>query len=1207
MALTASQNAAVNESGRSILVSAAAGSGKTYTLTKRIIKRITCDKANIERMLIVTFTRSAAAEMKAKITSAIAEEISKHPDDEHLQRQMLHVSNAKICTIDSFFIEPVKNHFDILGLPAKIRLADELELFDIKQAAFDETLEEMYMDYGINSSTKIADIGNRNEFTDLISTLTKSKNTKKLMEIILELYDSLSSSNDGIELLNTFKDRLYNSSEEDFFCTVEGKIIKDDIITTLNVKLNTIIYTKSILYKDENVYNAYHEGFDSAIDSLKLLIYRIQAKPFSDLLSSIDSFEITGLKSMKKGTANKFSDNCRNVISDLKKYLKDIKKTLASLTPEQIKYEFIYMSNVNKLLYKILSKYDVKYSKMKAEKGLCEFADMPKFLLKLLSIDEVRKEIAGEYDEVYIDEYQDVNEIQDNIFKLIGNNARFMVGDIKQSIYGFRDAMPSLFASYKREFPIYTEAKKESYGCTVFMSENFRCDESVIDFTNKVCATLFSLSGDEIGYTKNDDLVYKKSNPEGYKPNPVRIEIFENPNNKTQKNVDDEDFFKDEAKFCANEILKLITNGKKPDGSNITLSDIAILIRVKSDAERIAKELKKANIEYCISANNDLFKSLDMRAILDLLKAIDDPYDDMAMCSVLTNDEYSGKSFMSLEEVVSVRNTSSKDTSLYTSLETYGNTDDNLATPLSFRIKEFLVMLSRLRALSRRLSADKLLLSIKALPMFSKISESYAFIYLYDLACEYVKREWNGLYSFIKHCQRLSEGKSQAKKEASNTDAVNIMTIHQSKGLEYNTVFIFDAAHEFSKDEAKNELNFNRDICAAAKTLCEKDDGDGNIAVESYKGIIKDAVIKANTKNSLYEEIRILYVALTRARENLYITATVKKPEELFEKVEASKNSSIASIDSKSYLEWILNATYNSGEEDFYKITLHRYSEGSNIETEENIRESEQIQVSEKDRHYISLMNSDANEKDNTLLYIPSKIAASKVENNILDKILYDPTNGMEDYDKEAILAKMELLSSSASIEETEMTEKAPTASNIGTATHAFLQFCDFKNLRENGILKEIERLKNEEFLSLEVADMINLKDVERFLKSKLFSLIESSTYVEREFKFGIFRNASELTENKELKEKLKDRKIYVQGAIDLLFKDSNDNIYLCDYKTDRIYENERNNISLYKERLRRTHAHQINEYKRAINEIFSKPPHKMFIYSMPLGDIIEM
>lgn len=1229
MSLTKAQNAAINENGKTILVSAAAGSGKTFTLTQRIIKKIIGDEnggADLSRMLIVTFTRAAAQELRVKISDALAKAIAENPSNQRLQQQMLALGGAKICTIDSFFTEPVKNNFEKLGLPASLRLADAAELDDAREEIMTNVIEKMYRENGFGKDTRLSGLDTSCDFVDFLTSLSSTKSTNKIIPLLLGIHTSLMSSPDGIITIKKNADRLMSTSECDFFNTLEGKIIKERAVSVATLASEKLDFCIKRMSEDAFIKEKYLAAFEENKTKCHVLAQRAQGT-YTEAKEAFEAFAAPKLPPISSKDATPLSVDCKNAKTQINKAISDFYKKYLFRNDGEIKNQIILTAKYNYILFEILSEFDRKYREYKKEKGLCEFYDMPIYLLRLLEDENltVREEMQKMYDEVYIDEYQDVNEIQDRIFEIIGGNRRFMVGDIKQSIYGFRDAVPELFAAYRNSFPKYDdENAKAGDGCTIFMSENFRCDSTVIDFTNTVCPFLFKATGERLGYTSDDDLKFKKLGlPEEYTPTKAQINIIQSSEKDDEADKETEIEASDipkEAIICAKEILRLLKQEKKPDGSPILKKDIAVLVRVKDDGPKVARALKLFGIDCCVSAKSEIFDGEDMKALLDLLRVIDNPEDDISLCGFLTSPAYCGSAMFSLEEIVTIRKFTSDSKSLMSALREYGKLADDgdpLATLLCFRASETVKLLSRLRALSRKISPNKLLKEIRVLDEFSLICQTDAYIYLYDTSCNYVKNSWSGLYSFLKYCRKLSDKGSASFAEATPTDAVNIMTVHQSKGLEYNTVFVYNAAHKFSNQDARSSLNYNVELCTATKLPHYTKDDFENKYVDGYvDSIIRDAIILKNRENDVYEEMRVLYVALTRARERLYVSATIKDSFDDFKnKIFMSGFSNLAKKQYNNYISWIISSILdpqNDVRKNSFDINVINKDEiDEYIEPELIDKISKNNNLTDKEIEYIEIMTSaKLNANIPEIPDIPSKIAASKASPDLFDKILIAPQNMLAASESEktsaAISERLELMKShSNSLSDLLDKKNSRSAADIGTATHAFLQFCDFGLLHNLGVDSETKRLVEDKFMSKEDSMLINKYQIKQFANSDFFRLVLSCKDIRREFRFGIFTAASNFAEGEELKKSLLNKEVYVQGSIDILMETDNGEIYICDYKTDRPQKDE--DIESFKNRLYNTHKHQLQQYKDATIKIYGKAPDKVFIYSLPLGEAVEI
>ncbi len=1235
MGLTSAQLAAIDKSGKTVLVSAAAGSGKTFTLTQRIIKKLLNDKnADISRMLIVTFTRASAQDLKVKISKALSEAITENPGNERLQRQMLLLGDAKICTIDSFLNEPVRSNFEKLGLPASLRLAEDAELDEIRREIMGDVIEKMYRENKLCEGSRLCGINASCDFLDFITSLSSSKTTKNIIPLLLDVHKNLMSTTDGVELILKNSNELRRDAELEFFSSRVGKAIQASAISTANLAACKISYYLDRMDEDELVKEKYYSAFEETMTKCYTLAQRASGT-YAQTRQAFADFNPTTPSSMPRGKGNDFSKECLDIKKKVKDNIAKFYNNYLSLTPDEIKEQVLLTATYNDILYKIIKEFHVNYTKYKEEKGLCEFYDMPIYLLRMLTDDNltVKDTMRSLYDEVYIDEYQDVSEIQDKIFEIIGQNRRFMVGDIKQSIYGFRDAVPELFAGYRSKFPKYDEpAAESSDGCTIFMSENFRCDSSVIDFTNTVCPFLFTAAGDKLQYTSDDDLKFNKLDlPKGYVPPRVQINVIETPEDiptdVSEEDSDDgqsspNDGISPEALLCAKEILRLLREEKKPDGEPIEKKDIAVLVRVKDDGPIVAKALKKYGIEYCLSAKSEIFDGEEMKALLDLMKVIDNPEDDIALCGFLTSPAYCGTPLLSLEEIVTVRKFTPNSKSLMRALREYGALADGdpLATLLCRRSNDIIKLLSRLRAVARRVSVDKLLKEIRTCEEFSLICETGAYVYLYDTACNYTKNNWSGLYSFLKYCRKLSEKGSVSFSEATPSNAVNIMTIHQSKGLERNSVFVYNTAHHFSNQDAKKALNYNAGIGCATRLPHKVTDAEGNSYVDQYvNNIVRDAILEKNRESNILEEMRVLYVALTRARERLYVSASFKTTFESFKRsVLMNGFSDHAKLALDSYIAWIISSIYdpdNNVRSDSFDINVIDINSIRFDESELSANAmTDKTNLSENEKGYVNTINAaKAVDISQSTLSIPSKIAASKAAPNLFDKALTVSSGIISESSddnerREAIKERISLMrSGSDDIVSILDKKKEYTSAEIGTATHAFLQFCNFGLLKHNGVESEIARLVDNKFIPTEYAELINRTQIEKFTQSKFFQNILKCKNPHREFKFGILCPASDFATDTEKKTALSGKQVFVQGSIDILAEFENGDIYICDYKTDRRRFDEGETAAEFKARLRETHKYQLLQYKKAVSTIFGKEPDKIFIYSLPLGEAIEI
>ena len=1278
MSYTQAQIDAMTARDRALLVSAAAGSGKTFTLTRRIIKAITEEGRSLSRMLIVTFTRSAAAELKKKISDAISDAIAEHTalldrvaeEDTvdhaaviaHLQSELLKLGSAHISTIDAFFALPVKANFEKLGLPPSMRLADEAELAPLRESVFRETLDLFFDSRSGLSEGEIAPVGHSSLYTDLLGLLSGIRDSSDLIPSLLDFYKKTLTLPDGVASLKKSAERQKNSASLDFFSTLEGEIVRkeakeatEEAILRLSAIYGDILETVAT-YNDggevPTFITALKTKIAPAIDTDITTCVRFSQLlegSYADCLAA-EPVAFKNYPSLRGDNQSEISSRIKDERTDAVAPVKELFKKLLCYTCDTISECFNESGDFCLLLYELLDEFDRRYCTEKLSRGICEFSDMPKFVLKLLlnpdgSPTELARAMAASYDEVYIDEYQDVNAIQDKIFEIIGGDRRFMVGDIKQSIYCFRDAEPSIFSSYRRRFPKYDpknpHIKSPDGGNSIFMSENFRCDRGVIDFSNAVCSEIFYAFAESIGYDdENDKLKFGKIGASFNPPKTVKVSLVTSPPPeldengkpiKVKKTDDDEneDKLYDESVILGNEIARLIRdkNETNADGSRVRAGDIAVLVRTHKQIDVVADVLSSLGIKYVTNAKNELLSGNDMKLLCDLLTVIDNPRDDIPLNRVLTASLPTYKGVMTLDEVLEIRS-EKEGGSLYDAVIDYSRRDSSLGEKCRSVVSE----LDSLRRLSARVSADKLLRALSRRDGLTSLCETDAFTYLYNCACKYTRSAWNGLYSFIAYFKSLMEkGDSNSDPVKAQEDEVTIITMHQSKGLEYKICFLFGLGKSFNMRDLSSPMLFCRELGISLK-LPKRADESADVysrtLAEREENILWRASKLLATGKLLEEEARIFYVALTRAKERLYLSATLSDHfDAVKEKHTVNNSCRLGAIKSaKSYIAWVLYALLGRADkENIWSLEVFDRDNIPTLATRISRAEVESAAygITELDKSFAASLLSPhgQSEEEKLLSLIPAKVAASKASSTMLDDSIFVPIpSGILFSDKDGeqgqassdstdqLRRRIELMMAKGrSFDSLIEVNKKPTAAERGSAAHAILGFCDFDLVKENGLDCEISRLLEKKLITKRMADIVNKTQLEGFFDSELFALIDNAREIRREFHFGLFRSAADFTENALLREKVSDRKIFVQGSIDLIIETQDGELILCDYKTDKITAEEKQNPDLLAENMRKRHADQLEEYRFAIKEIFGKEPSRIYIYSIPQGSVIEL
>ena len=1203
---TSSQEAAMNIRGKTLLVSAAAGSGKTSVLTERIIRTLTdtenpCD---LSRVLVVTFTRAAAKELKARIADALTQALAENPENEHLSRQLFLLGSAQISTIDSFFQKAVRANFDQLSLPSTFRIADESETLPICMEVLDGLIEEYYQKYTpkgeqISNSPFLRLEGNR--FAEVMDHLVSNRSDGKLNFLLLDFAKEFESDPRGIEALKTCAEDLYDSAEKEYFDCSFGRSLSKYLQETFE---GFLLFLK----ETENHLDAAQDMRGSCLGLVQMdqqfcsaVLEGIESKNYERVRKVILSFVSGRFPTVKNKT--------REVLAYQEwrdKFKETVTKKLqpmVNFSKEAVREQMLRTADMCSVLYDFFSEYQSRLMDEKKQRGILEHNDIRALLYRLLTdrdgnASQFARSLSSQYDAVYIDEYQDVDLLQDRIFALVGENRRFMVGDIKQSIYGFRGSEPAIFAAYRRSLPLYTQPEAENAeGNCVFMSDNFRCNEPVIRFANQICSFLFSACEESVGYRPQDDLVYSKKPVEGIVPSPVELAVF----GATPRGVTGENGEKtrEEAVWVAAKISELLRGGTLDSGEAITPSDIAILVRNRSQGDAYVKELKKLNIPVAASVSTDILHDPLLLDTLNLLRTVDNPYRDLSLSEFLL----SSLGGFSLEELDTVRESGGATSALFDAVQGYAA--ENKGTPLAHKTREISEWILEKQRISSVLPADRFLRQLYREERLLSHANTPALLLLYEQARIYQRSSFCGLYGFLSHFSKLLEsGKVSADGFCKAEKSVTVMTMHHSKGLEFPVVFLCSLGSPFNKDDGKKTLLYHRSVGCATKLY-------NRITGNTDDTALRLALRQHIDGEQAEESIRTLYVALTRARERLFVTGTLSgKYDSAVSGASLIRRAHRSSILGAScFLQWILAAMQEkeANTTDFPCVS-HHFPYGS-VEAGISLAEVPEddggsVSISEMSMHYAKICKSHQ-EKAYELAFLqglPTKVAASKLRSDLLDDLLdEDDSDGGNE-------KAVELMQAAPPAFERLLQENdLPSATDVGTATHAFLEFCDFDLLKQSSIEEECTRLVEKGFLLEQSASIISKEQLRLFQKSDLFALIQKAKTVHREQKFGIFLPMEHLTAKEERKDTFRGHSIFVQGSIDLLLIMPDGKMLLIDYKTDRISHAERQDPMLLADRMQTAHSDQLASYAVAVNQLLGRFPDEMYIYSLPLGGTVPL
>ncbi len=1190
---TPSQKLAIETKNTSLLLSAAAGSGKTATLTQRIIESITDENspADISRMLIVTFTRAAAAELRERITKAISEALSKRPEDEHLNRQALLVGSASIYTIDAFCLDVVKSNFQRLTLedgtplPPDFRMADSTELSAMRLSLMESTLDDWYekSKNGIN-------------FASFAENFTGMRDDGDLAQALLEFSERTLLYHGGESFaFNCAKNLETAAACDEFFASSSGETIKkltrDALLYYSSLLEDGIEYLRGVPTADAKYLPAFWDDLRICREALATL-----ESGYASVKNVLDSYAPVGLKALGK-YKDDYTDFYKNLRGTAKSGLMSLRSDYYAFDPKTLSEYLTATAKNAKILGEFVNDYRHRLSHEKAIRRICDFNDVKLLAYRLLvapdgSPTNISLSLRERYDTVYIDEYQDVDPIQDAIFAAVAReNGRFMVGDIKQSIYGFRGADPSIFGNYRALFSPVGEASK--HGNYIFMSENFRCNDPIIKFTNLISRSTFVPSAGAVDYGDADDLVCKKS---GGSEIPVKLAFFL-PRDKDAEH-EDFDFERAEVRYVVNEICSLLKDQKKDSGEAILPKDIAVLTRSSSLGAEIASALESAGVPVSDAASRDYFANPEVLLILSLISTVDNPRRDIRLASALRSPLFG----FSMDELVKIRRAAEPYLSLYDALCEYLE-----ETELTAKCRNFVAVLESLQKKACELPLDRFIrglfrdfsLTSLEIPDDSRSPEQIHdnILRFYEYARGFSEQRLGGtLGAFVKYIDDIiSAGvKTETEAERSNKK-VSIMTIHKSKGLEFPVVFVCGCGAKFNRNSLKKSLLYD----ARGGLGMQITDQTGFARIDTP---IRTAVAKTIADAETEEEMRILYVALTRARERLYVTGKLEKKK--YENVLADlmPNKFVCRhsvLGAKCYIDWILPAVISGG--DSFELSVFAYEDIPDFKTHAEKAESLDEEL---DRELIDKYKEEFKKSfefeyaHKKALALPAKLSVSRLYPTVLDD---DGAASLDEKNLPELMTKPLFM-----LEDGEEKDRA-SAAERGTATHVFLQFCDFEAVEKYGVERELSRLTEENFIPSGTAELVNLRQLKSFFASRFYSSVRSAKRILREQRFNLFLSASEFSADPDLKKELIGESLLVQGVIDLVFEDQNGDITLCDYKTDYLTRDELADISLARKKLTDRHAEQLGYYAQAIKKLFGKAPARVCIYSLPLGDTVEL
>ena len=1229
---TNEQLAAIETRKCNLLVAAAAGSGKTAVLVERIIRIITNEDnpVDIDRLLVVTFTSAAASEMRERIAGAITKALEKNPNSENLQRQLMLLSRANITTMHSFCLEVIKNNFHVIDLDPSFRILDETEGVLLKGEVIEELFEDKY-----EKEDK--------DFLELVEAYSTSKNDNKLKDIVLDLFRFSMSGPWPEKWLREKSEEFNIETLEDLNNTPWINIIKDNI----RVELEGLIGMEGIaidLIEQTQGLEPYMETFQDDMCILKRMYEKISGG-IEDLYYEFSHYKFSKLKTVRSNNVldKDAQDRVKSIRNDIKKKIDKLKESIFELTPEEmlltIKSSYPFM----KELIQLVIEFGEMFSKAKKDKGALDFNDLEHLCLKILSNEEsnVANKFKEYFDEVLVDEYQDSNNVQESIINLVSrkydNNPNvFMVGDVKQSIYRFRQAKPELFLD-----KYATYSSEEGSNRKIQLYKNFRSRYEVITGVNYIFKELMSKEVGEIEYTNEEALNlgadYKIPEENGITVGgDIELHIvdkFDNKDNIEEEKVvqleDEEEIgaINREAKIVAERIKQLVypkeneekfrvLDKESGDYRPVTFKDIVILLRAtKNWSEVFLEELGAEGIPVYADTATGYFESIEIRTIMSLLQVIDNPMQDVPMIALLRSPIMN----FSDEELSDIR-LLDKEKYFYENINTLAIKEDVENINLKNKCIDFLHKLDKWRERSTFMPIDEFIWYlyvdtsyygfVGAMPNGTLRQANLRI--LFQRARQYEKTSFKGLFNFINFINKLRKSSGDmgsAKILGENEDVVRIMSIHKSKGLEFPIVFLCGTGKQF------NFMDLNKDI------LYHEELGLGPEFVDierriSYSTLPREAIKQRIKLETLSEEMRILYVAFTRAKEKLIITGATGDRNKLIRKAYNSalldNNRILPSevLKCKSYLEWITIALFKHrdgnvlrdevGAVDInvkddlstWKVFIHKQNQLPVDKKDETVDE-----ISENNE----LINFNCDTVDKKIKdkleyrykYIESTTLKSNFSVSDLKRKNYE---AFEDVDTKKLYDEKVMIKPNFLQE-----ERGLGAAEKGTAMHFVMQKIDLDRINTIEEIKyQLKDMVNSELLSEEEFKVIRPIKILKFFRSnigkRLLNAYKNGEKIYRELPFYTEISASKVDESSS--DNLINEKVRLQGVIDLFFYENN-NIVLVDYKTDYVEDGK-------EDELREKYRIQINYYKEALEKITDNDISECYLYSFYLDREIK-
>ena len=1165
MPLTPQQETAVYDRGGSLLVSAAAGSGKTKVLVERLFSYMEQEGCQVDDFLIITYTKAAAAELRGKIAQELTRRVADRPGDSHLRRQMLRVYQADIKTVDAFcagllrenvhLLPPVEEH----SLTPDFRVLDEQEAMLLRRRVLDRVLEDFY--------AHIEEDGNARQ---LAETLGAGRDDRALEALVLDLHEKTQSHPHPLRWLEQLR-QGWEVTPQELADTGCGRYLMEDALRRADFWARRLTRAVEDMADYPAVYKAYGDRFLEVAQGLEALRDKA-AGGWDSLAQGVPSFRRMGVAKGEENAACR--ERAKAVLEQAKKALKDI-QAIFSVPEAELLEDLRQMAPAMLALLRLTAQFTLHYQAEKVRRNVMDFSDQEHYAIDLLTDGqgrptELAKQVSSRYREVMVDEYQDSNQVQNCIFRALSGEERrlFAVGDVKQSIYRFRLADPTIFLEKYLSYRPAAEAE-EGQPRKVLLSRNFRSRREVLDGTNFVFRAIMSREMGEMDYGDDEQLYFGAE--AAYPPRPgmePELHLI------SVENTEEETFDRTEveARFVARRIRRLLDQGFPVQGEDgqprpVEPEDIVILMR--SPRARLAAytaALRRENIPCTSGESEAFFSTLEAAVMVSFLQIIDNPRQDVPLIAVLRSPLFG----FSPDRLAQIR-----------ALLPEGGYYDALCLDEHEDTAAFRQTLDGLRLAARDMTADRLLWKLytqcHAMAVFGAMEGGAArkenLIALYTYAGQQAAAGRGGLFDFVTQLHDLlEEGRQPPISTQATGSGVQIMSVHRSKGLEFPVVILADLHKRFNADD------FHRPVLVHPQLGLGTERVDRQRRIR-YDTVTKSAVAAALTRESKAEEMRILYVAL--AKEKLICVDCMsharKRAADLAVLAEMPAPPE-AVAGAKCPGDWLLLPLLCAPEGEPIRRwaetepqTLTGAGGGWQVQvwenpvapalrerdsTPEEARESGPVEVRELDYPHPAACR------------IPTKVTATQLKGRELDEEI---AQGTVRRVRQVQVETPRFL----------IGERPLSAAQRGTAMHLLMQYLDLSGPEPE---QQVQALLARHLLTPEQAASLELEQVRRFLASPLAERIRRAGEVYREYRFSLLLPASLYDPEAEPEDEL-----MLQGVVDCAFR-TEQGLVIVDFKTDRILPQEAaQRAELYRP--------QLTAYSQALSRVLEAPVAERVLY----------